>query len=293
MLQTEHFDFSLKNLVLLGSKLQFFACEKFFGGSERTASSLLDQFPNLEDFTCSCFSDWNYVNSINNTLRQLRGEESSAFTHPQESFTSASSSLAESLIELSVDCLSTVKFCPFTLPNLGYLVIDDLLGCPAINSTALASAPNLRCFTWQGRVDIQNLKYLMNFNQLIVLHVPIMFIEYNVHDKRTISLPTSLEKLNCNILFGSLEFVGHSSVSLEHLASRGTATFSLVCPNLKVLICDVIVLDQTSLPRLVHWCTGPTLSNWLKFPWTSGEFTSRSPWPPWWTCCPASLASLT
>ena len=254
VLRTEHLFFSVKDMVLLASKLQFFACKQFsHGESERTASSLLDQFPNLEGFTYSSLSDWDldYVNSINDTLRQLKGGRIKCLRLLESSSLPLPQSLSESLIELSVDCLPTVEFCPFPLPNLRYLTIDTEYKRPAINSTALASAPNLRYFAWRGSFDVQHLKYSMNFNQLRVLHLSITFIEYDGHERRPISLPTSLEKLTFNVR-RSLVCFGHSSTSLKYLVSRGIASFSLVCPNLKVLVCDEIELDPTSLTRLVH-----------------------------------------
>ena len=279
VLQMDNFYFTCKNLLLIGSKLQFFTCDGF--SDERSIHIppfSLEQFPNLKGFTYSRVIHTECINSLIRRLLQLNRavcvikskEELDEETvkllarggtkclhfrwKSSNSPFSLSQSLAQSLVELSINFVPFVSFCPFTLPNLLYLNIDGWNGWPANNSTALVSAPNLRCLTWEGRVTVHTMRYLMNlihsFNQLRVLHVPRMYYaDDEPNEKVRISLPTSLEKLTFKTN-KPLELVGHSSTSLKYLVSKGIASFSLVCPNLKVLISRSVKLD--SLPQLMY-----------------------------------------
>ena len=71
------------------------------------------------------------------------------------------------------------------------------------------------------------------------------------HRKLKISLPATLEKITFKTNT-PLELVDHSSTALKYLVVEKMTSLSFLCPNLKVLICDEIELDSTSLPQLVH-----------------------------------------
>ena len=186
-----------QDLVLLGSQLQFFTCGDVrpgprFGNSQRIVPSSFDQFPNLEGFIHSYVdglihdsSNLNQTNPIIHALLNsnrpvyiqkalnkkdvdLLAEGGAKFLHLLRNDIaprpfSLPQSLAESLIELVVDFLPNVKFCPFTLPNLLYLAIccRGQEKWPAIRF--LVSAPRLRYLTVKGGIKVQIQSYLMDF----------------------------------------------------------------------------------------------------------------------------------
>ena len=299
VLRMNDFTFSCEDLTLLTPELQFFICKDFTPGrSASIVAHTLDQLPNLKGFISSDddrVSDPECINSLNRQILQLNrpgcviGSEEALDEETVEllarggtkclrfrrkksdspSF-SLSQSLAESLVELSVNFAPTSTFCSFALPNLLYLTICcDEQEWPAIDPNAFVSTPNLKCLTWAGVIAVQNLEYLINFihsfNQLRVLHVTL--IGYDDADgddedededqddlsqeKVKISLPTTLEK--CIFKTSKhLELVNYYSTSLKYLLAQGMASFSFVCPNLKVLISWGIELDPASLSRLVN-----------------------------------------
>ena len=280
------FVISCENLALLGSKLQLFTCNYFSPArSDHIAPSSLDLFLNLKGLISSFLGDSKNTmdKSLIRKLLQLDGpiciidsndaldEEivkllarggikclhfhtfwrPPAFSLPQ--------SLAESLVELSVDCVPTVKFCPFPLPNLLYLTISPVWhDWPA---TVIVSAPNLRCLTCGADpriVQSHFVSFVHSFNQLRVLYTTRYYGLVSLKDKGDvpqekvkISLPTSLEKITfeTNIF---LELVDYYSTSLKYLVVESMVSSSFVCPNLKVLICRRIELDPASLSRLLH-----------------------------------------
>ena len=277
VLDLYHFDINKENLTLLASELQFLICGSVLSRmrSLRIVPSSLDQFPNLKGFACRNESCSKYINPLNKRLLQLnrpvcelrskkaldeetvkllarggikrlhlRMESGPAF--------SLSQSLAESLVDLSVDFVPYLTFCPFTLPNLLYLTIRYEKEWSETDSTALVSAPNLRCFTWEGATTFHRLMNFINsFNKLRVFHVTNKHHIFGDHEKVKISLPASLEKLTFTT-FTPLELVEHSSTSLKYLVVDGIISSSFVCPNLKLLICRKIELDPATLSRLVH-----------------------------------------
>ena len=276
------FDFSSDDLVLLGSNLQFFTCNRFLpGNSGRTAASLLRQFPNLQGFK-SAFpymdDQRRYIHSwIRELLRLNRSvcaiESEAALSeeivkllamggtkclHFLGNWTdpppfSLSQSLAESLVELSVKFEPTVKFFPFPLPNLLYLTVtcghEDTLH----HLSPIVSAPSLRFFTYKGpyspkSTNLSQLKsFVHHFDQLRVLSIQ-MDNSYSPGVK--ISLPTGLEKLTFNIQ--KSELLEYASPSLMHLMVGCGTSFTLACPSLKVLICEQFRLRSESMPGLLH-----------------------------------------
>ena len=277
VLRMDHFRFSCDELVLLGSKLQFFTCSWFIpGSSERTPASLLLQFPNLKGFIDHPNSRGHeYSNSLQRAFLQFNSPvcriDSEAVANQETvkllarggtkclhllNWTdpppfSLSQSMAESLIELTVNFEPTVKFCPFALPNLLYLNLTCEQAIFSRRPNAFISAPRVRCLAYHGpynrTVDSTQLMSLFNhFEELRVLCIDMKYTKIS----EKIALPTRLEKLALNIL--GYKLLEYSSTSLKHLEIGYGGSFSLVCPSLKVLICQGFELRPESMPQLLH-----------------------------------------
>ena len=264
MLQLGSRDLWYEHLVLLGSKLQFFACGEFIvGNSMPIAPSLLDQFPNLQGFMSANGNahpeSWGQINSLTRALLQLSrpvcriqndqtlDEETVKLLakggtkcllmnpwHVPPRF-SLSQSLAESLIELRINFVPTAQFCPFTLPNLLYLTVTPWLQA---YSTAFVSAPNLQRLTLDDTSGM-NLSELMSlihsFNQLRVLFINMYRIYSDPpQENAKLSLPTSLEKLTI-----TNKGIHYCSTSLKYLVVKREAST------------DILLLDE-GLHRTVH-----------------------------------------
>ena len=277
VLRMDDLNLSYDHLVLLGPNLQFCTCQCLFpGSSERTAASLLRQFPNLKGFKYGNSLDNQYAKSWRRELLQLGrpvcdvDRETASRQETVEllargaikclrlpgSWTgppfSLPQSLAESLVELSVEFEPTVEFCPFALPNLLYLTVTCEHDDTSHHLSPIVSAPRLRCLTFNGPgsdfTGLSHLKSFVNhFDQLRALSIHI-YHDYTRGEK--IFLPTGLEKLTFGIM--NFELLEYSSPSLTHLVVERGTELSLVCPRLKMLIYEGILLSSDSMPRLLN-----------------------------------------
>ena len=144
------------------------------------------------------------------------------------------------------------ELCPFDLPNLLFLTVDCERWIPSPHPDASFSAPKLRCFTLKERTGSASLSYLVrcidNFSELRVLSIE-MDMEHHFGTEKKAILPKGLEKFTFKIKnFGLLEYSSPST----HSVVQDIIPFSLVCPSLKVLICDEFKLTPESMPGLLH-----------------------------------------
>ena len=280
VLQMNCFTFSREDLALLGPKLEFFTCfDLAFNLSRHIDPSLLEQLPHLEGFICHRSSFVSDMDPINIALLEsnrpvylmeskgqleektvellAKGGSKYLHLHTRSAFflSSLPQSLAESLVELSVNFVPTVTFCPFTLPNLLYLTIDCVREWETIDPDEFVSAPNLKCLTCEGKIALKPsylMSFIHSFKGLKVLCVNFLNSHSNLTQAElTISLPTYLEKLSFKTNL-PLELVDYYSTSLKHLVIENIPLFPFVCPKLKVLICRQIALHSVFLSRLLH-----------------------------------------
>ena len=284
VLRMEDVNFTGENLSLLASKLQFFTCREFCipqWSLWTTLQFYFGQFPNLQGFSCpnsprmglEVFDSFvGYRFQLNRSICRIQtallNEET--FELPSREGTkclylfrdlsgppspSLPHSLAESLVELTIDFAPTVKFCPFALPNLLYLTVTRRPEWPTdvANSDAFVSAPKLRSFIFAGEHNLdQFINFIQSSQELRILRVDHSKSNPDLPRKKpSISLPPNVEMLSLRMC-QPLELVKHSLTPLKYVAVDQIVPVSLMCPDLKVLICYELFLSPKSQRQLLH-----------------------------------------
>ena len=189
VLRMNQFNLTYGSLLHLPAKLQFFTCYDLIVSQSklhRWPASLLSRFPNLEAFDTTCrHSKQGYLMDTF-TKAQLSSLSPICEIHlPKEgtpdeetlhllsrggtkfldvrsglsvnaSF-SISHPLAETLVALSIEFVSTNEFCPFPLPNLQYLTMTKQVFPTSVDNCRKTLTPNLRSFTYKGTLNSRSL----------------------------------------------------------------------------------------------------------------------------------------